>query len=397
MICGIAVLLVLILFGRFARYIPYAVLAGILMVTSSRMVDRWSFKLVKQKSTLRDMAIVIIVAGTTVFISLMVAVGVGVLITMIMFIHDQVKRSVIKNKIYGNQIHSKKVRSLEEMEHLNREGHCILVYQLDGSLFFGTADGLMQEIEHEKQEASIIILDFRLVKEIDLTGVQILRQLYDQLQEQGKQLVLSYVQLNGDKQQTRVAALLKDVNVLELIGNDRVFADTDRALEWAEDYLLYEHLRISVSGERSVDLKRMKIFQYLSEAEIEKIAPLLNFQRYNANEIIFEEGDEGNAMFLVSRGCVSILLALDGGHRQKRIASFGEGVFFGDMALLEEKPRSATAIAEKDTELYSLSRDNFIRMLKSDATIASKIQLGIARELSARLRSTSDELRALEI
>ena len=85
MICGVAVFLVLILFGNYARFIPYSVLAGILMVTSSRMVDTWSFQLIKQKSTWRGMAIVILVAGVTVLVSLIVAVGIGVLITMILF------------------------------------------------------------------------------------------------------------------------------------------------------------------------------------------------------------------------------------------------------------------------------------------------------------------------
>jgi SulP family sulfate permease len=102
-------------------------------------------------------------------------------------------------------------------------------------------------------------------------------------------------------------------------------------------------------------------------------------------------------MFLVSRGCVSILLDIGKGQRKKRVASFGRGVFFGDMALLEEKPRSATAIAEEETELYGLAKADFLQLLEETPKIASKIQLGIARELSGRLRSTSDEVRELEL
>jgi len=397
MICGLAVFLILMLFGKYARYIPYSVLAGILMVTSSRMVDTWSFKLIKQKSTLRDMAIVVLVAGTTVLVSLMVAVGLGVLITTILFIRDQITRSVIKNKILGSQIHSKKVRTTDEIEHLEKEGHRIVVYQLDGSIFFGTADSLMKEIEMDIKGAEIVILDFRLVKEVDLTGVQILRQVNDQLLEKGKHLVLSYVTNVEYGKQHRVSTFLRDIKVLDQIGQDKVFIDTDRALEWAENYLLQNDGVISALEARRVDIKKMKIFQYLNDEEIDKISQILMNFSYKADEVIFKEGDEGDIMYLVSIGCVSILFDINQGERKKRVASFGEGVFFGDMALLEEKPRSATAVADGDTELYALTRTDFLKLLETESKIASKIQLGIARELSARLRATSDELRTLEI
>ena len=102
-------------------------------------------------------------------------------------------------------------------------------------------------------------------------------------------------------------------------------------------------------------------------------------------------------MYLVTKGCVNILIKVGKGERKKRIASFSEGVFFGDMSLLEEKPRSATAIAEDDTELYGLTRKDFLSLLEIEPRIASKIQFGISRELSHRLRITSDEVRALEM
>jgi sulfate permease, SulP family len=397
MVCGLAVFLILMLFGKYARFIPYSVLAGILMVTACRMVDTWSFRLIKQKSTWRDMAIVVLVAGVTLFVSLMVAVGLGVFITMLLFIRDQVARSVIKNKYLGNHFHSKKVRTTNEMNHLEKKGDRIVVYQLDGSVFFGTADGLMKEIEQESNERDIVILDFKRVREIDLTGAQILRQMNDQLIENNKYLLLSYVEKTDDYEHHRISAFLNDVKILDQIGEEKLFHDTDRALEWAENFLLENDGIISSIEERRVEIKKMQIFQYLEDKEIDKITEELTHYSYQANEIIFNEGDEGDTMYLVSRGCVSILFDINHGKRRKRVASFGEGVFFGDMALLEEKPRSASAITDEDTELYALTRTNYLNLLETEPKIASKIQLGIARELSARLRSTSDELRALEM
>ncbi len=377
MFCGLSVFVVLVFFGKYARYIPYSVLAGILMVVSSRMADRWSFGLIKRKSTLRDMAIVILVAGTTLFVDLMVAVGLGVVITILLFIKDQITRSVIKNRMLGSDIHSKKVRATDEMECLKKEGNRIVVYQLEGSIFFGTADGLL--------------------KEIDLTGAQLFRQLDNQLKDENRHLILSYVAGSEGPHEGKFSSFLKDVGVLDQIGDEKLFEDTDRALEWAEDLLLQLDGANERHDTRRVNIEDMKIFQYLSKSEIASVSKVLNRSSYNAGEIIFKEGDEGNTMFMVSRGCVSILLDIGKGQRKKRVASFSKGVFFGDMAILEEKPRSATAIAEEDTELYGFTKDDFLQLLEETPKIASKIQLGIARELSGRLRSTSDEVRVLEL
>jgi SulP family sulfate permease len=397
MICGISVFIMLVFFGKYARYIPYSVLAGILMVVSSRMADRWSFGLIKRKSTLRDMAIVVLVAGTTLFVDLMVAVGLGVVITILLFIKDQISRSVIKNRMLGSNVHSKRVRARDEMETLEKQGHRIIVYQLEGSIFFGTADGLLKEIEKDAGDAEILILDLRLVKEIDLTGAQLFRQLDNQLKEENKHLILSYVLNSGGLHEGEFSSFLKDVGVLDQIGDEKLFEDTDRALEWAEDLLLQINGANDYQDTRRVDIEDMSIFQYLSKNEISGVSKFLQRFNYNAGEVIFKEGDEGNTMFLVSRGCVSILLDIGKGQRKKRVASFGRGVFFGDMALLEEKPRSATAIAEEETELYGLAKADFLQLLEETPKIASKIQLGIARELSGRLRSTSDEVRELEL
>lgn len=397
MICGLTVFVIVMLFANYARYIPYAVLAGILMVTASKMVDTWSFQLVKRKSTWREMGIVVLVAAVTVLVSLMVAVGLGVLITMILFIRDQVTRSVIKGKFTGAQVRSKKVRTAEELLFLDREGHRILVYQLDGSLFFGTADGLMKDIEKESQQRDFILLDFRLVRDIDLTGIQILRQVNDLLTDSGKILLISYVVPTRDYSLNRVAAFLTDIGIVREIGEDRFFPDTDLALEWAENRLLEQEGALSQKEKRRIDLRKMKTFQYLSNGEMERVANILGFHRYRPNEVIFREGDTGDTMYFISKGTVSIYFNLKEGAHKKRIASFGEGIFFGEMALLEEKPRSATAVADEETELYSLTRADFLRLLDEEPKIASKIQLGIARELSARLRTTSEELKALEL
>jgi SulP family sulfate permease len=343
------------------------------------------------------MAIVVLVTGTTVIGDLVTAVGLGVVITILLFIRDQITRSVVKDRLSGRKLKSKKVRSYDERAFLKEREHGIMVYQLDGSIFFGTADGLQKEIERGVDSAEIIILDFRLVKDIDLTGAQILKQIDDNLKDQDKHLILSYVENPEAPSDRRVSRLLADVGVFDQIGEQKLFQDTDRALEWAEDHLLDEAHACIGRNTRRVALKKMKIFQYLSERELAEIEHLLLNSRYKAGEIVFREGDKGDTIYMVAQGSVSILLDIGEGHWKKRIASFGDGVFFGEMALLEDKPRSATAIAEEETELYAFKKKDFLDLVAGEPEIALKIQRGISQELASRLRTSDEEIRTLEM
>ena len=273
MFYALIVFALLVFFGKYARYIPYAVLSGILIVTACRMVDVWSLGLIRQKSTLRDMATVAMVAGITVAADLITAVGFGVAITILLFIRDQVSRSVVKNSYTGREMKSKKVRSSDERDFLKKEGRKIRVYQLDGFVFFGTADGLQKEIEKKEKSAEIFVLDFKQVKDIDLTGAQILKQIDDNMKDSRKHLILSYVNNPEAPSDGRMAELLADVGVFDQIGEKKLFQDTDRALEWAEDRLIEEASEQIGEDARRVDLKRMKIFQYLTRKELEELEP----------------------------------------------------------------------------------------------------------------------------
>jgi CRP/FNR family transcriptional regulator/CRP/FNR family cyclic AMP-dependent transcriptional regulator len=93
---------------------------------------------------------------------------------------------------------------------------------------------------------------------------------------------------------------------------------------------------------------------------------------------------------------VSVLTSISvNGGRDRRLATFGEGVFFGDMAILEGRPRSATVRADEETELLYMTIADFQHLIDNEPLIASRMLLGMARELSYRLRLTTIEVRTL--
>ncbi len=111
--------------------------------------------------------------------------------------------------------------------------------------------------------------------------------------------------------------------------------------------------------------------------------------RYSKGEVIFSEGDLGNEMYVIQSGKVRIFKNING--MDQTLAVLEKGDFFGEMAVLEGIPRTASAEVEEDCELIRINSANFVAMIQANPEIA----LRIMRKLSIRLRETTDQLQRL--
>lgn len=130
-------------------------------------------------------------------------------------------------------------------------------------------------------------------------------------------------------------------------------------------------------------LRKVPIFSDLSTHELNTIDDLLHIRRYIKNEVIFDEQEEGQAIYFVLSGNVLI-------SKQEKsipIASLDSGQFFGERALLESAPRVAQATAQKDCVLAVLFRDDFLNLLRTHPKIAQKISLHCSLRINTQLLS----------
>src|SRR5438477_8658427 len=105
-------------------------------------------------------------------------------------------------------------------------------------------------------------------------------------------------------------------------------------------------------------LRSMDLFGGLADAELAKIARLLKEVKVVENDIIFQQGDVGDSLYIVLQGRVRIATTDQLG-RERVLAFYGPGEFFGDMAVLTGEPRSATASASTDVRLLELRKEDF--------------------------------------
>lgn len=141
-------------------------------------------------------------------------------------------------------------------------------------------------------------------------------------------------------------------------------------------------------------LKSSALFGSLKPLELKIVNSLMHERRYLPGEIVFDEGEEGQALYLVMSGKVAISRA--GADGPQQVAMLEPGSFFGDLALLDDTPRSAQAQAAEAAELAVFFRADFLALMETDAVIGYKISLALARQIGRRLRHWMGEQAQLE-
>ncbi|HRY30008.1 MAG TPA: cyclic nucleotide-binding domain-containing protein [Elusimicrobiota bacterium] len=132
--------------------------------------------------------------------------------------------------------------------------------------------------------------------------------------------------------------------------------------------------------------RKVILFRGLSDRLLSRLVHTIMEKTYAEKDLIFQEGDVGRAMFIVAEGRVRLFQNGKKNGPPETIAEIGPGEFFGEMVLLDELPRSASAEALESTRLYILYKSNFDGLLTDAPDVASKVLHTLARLLSARLR-----------
>ena len=163
----------------------------------------------------------------------------------------------------------------------------------------------------------------------------------------------------------------------------------------AADKLLWETLgrwkRSSPELDRIQFLKTVPFFDRLSNRQLKSVSDIMFERKYDDNESIFEEGQPGAALFLILDGKIAIEIRRE--TSTTRLAVLEKGAFFGELALLDEAPRSANARALERTRTLALYRNDLNGLIDRDAQTACQIYRSLASTIGDRLRSTNELVR----
>lgn len=374
-------------------WVPIGALAGILIVIGVRMLDRESLHFLKSRETVLDFAVIATVVVVALTVGLIAASGAGILLAIALFVREQVGGAVVARKSLGTYRFSKRVRTTAEMKILEQQGAQSVIFELQGSLFFGTADQLYSALEPELATRRFVVLDLRRVQSVDVTAVHMLQQVEDRLAERGAVLMFSAIPARVPSGRD-IGLYFREVGLIDEHSRARVFDEVDDALEWIEDSLIAQ-AQLPQADETLLELQEMELFSGRKASTVADLAACMQMRSCKAGERLFARGETGDEMYLIRKGLVRILMPLDGA-RHRHLASFGRGSFFGEMAFLDHAPRSADAVAFTDCELYVLSRQRYDTLVEHHKLLGLNLMEALARLLAARLRHADAELNALE-
>jgi sulfate permease, SulP family len=401
---GVLALVAALLFSNFIAWVPVATLAGILIVIGLRMIDTEPLQFLESRATVFDFAVVLTVVAVAVTIGLIAASAAGVGLAILLFVREQVGGSVIRRKAFVNQRSSTWYRPEVQMRLLEQRGDRAVIFELQGSLFFGTTNQLYVALEPELRLRDYVIIDLARVQSVDITAVHMLTRVRDALAERRVPLLLSNVKEdlpNG----SNLREFLQETGLIPFewstrgvaFGdktNVRVHPTLESAIAWVEDQLIGPD-ELATNEETPLTVQEMEMFSGRKGETLTDLETRMEQRSYKAGETIFALGDAGDQLYLIRRGEIRILAPIGGSRRLHHIATFGRGDFFGGLAFLDGRPRGNNAVAQTDCDLYVLSFEQFNKLAEEHKRVAFILMSAIARTLAQRLRHADSELTLL--
>lgn len=396
MLHAVVIFLVVLLLGQPAGWIPMAALAGLLFVTAYGIVDFYSLRLVRRRRVRHEFAIMVVVTVITVVVDLMAAVAVGCGIAAVLFIWQQTKVDVARRKLRGDQLMSRRLRGERERAVLEEHGGRTLAYELTGSLFFGTSDTLIGQVEDDLESADRFIFDFAKVRDMDLSGVQILLTIVERLKDAGRTVAFSGMG-NVERANEGLHKLLVEMEILTLVDEQHVHETLDRALEAFEQELLDAHLdeRAPLKSRGPLALADFEGFDHLDEKELEQIEELIVERSLVAGDVLFHDGDAADQLALVREGRFDVFRTTESG-TPTRLACVGRGSVWGARSFFDGARWTSTVRAATDAQVYLLPREAISTLAEKHPLTLADLERELLRIHLRRIEQLTNELVLLE-
>ncbi len=377
--------LLLLTLGSWLLILPAGMVAGLLFLQCLLMGDKEVlqrlFEIVRSRQWRRSgtsdlgfwTSIVITVVGffgNMIWASFM---GVGLSCLVIL---RRVSDGLITKWANLKHYRSRRIRSYVENKILAEMFDQVGVLRLNGHLFFGNSIRLTQLVDELSPNAVAAVIDVSKVHDVDPSGLDALAWLMRAILDRKLILVLTGLS------RMRSEELRETV---EGTGGIHTCIDLDRGLEFCEDQLLLSSSS-ETTGLQAKPLKENSLLEGLSDVECAVVLALGERCEMNQGVVLFAKGSEADGVWLLEKGVVNILA---GGDDSTRFSSLGPGQFFGEISLVDGKPRSATAQTGSPVSALLLDKAAIAALAEQAPAAALKIMRNIAKELSYRVRLSS--------
>lgn len=375
---AIAMLLALLFAGHLIFQVPIFLTAGFVLFLGFGLLKEWFFD-ARQSMPISEWFVVAGILLTVALVGFMEGLALGLLVSSALFIFKYSLLPVVRFRATGVEQRSSVDRSPTAIKYLSEHGDAIEVIQLQGYIFFGTADRIVNLVRRrlmaqDKPPLQFVVLDFQNVSGADSAAIACFMKIARLAEDNNVSVSL-----------TRVAPDLR--NSLTLAGIEpgenqliNVLHDIDRALERAEETLLSEH--VDVDGETS--LLRHFVLAIGEHSRLPALIDRMTQLELQPEDILIRQGEDANDVFFVASGRVRVQLTLPDGDVM-RVRTMLAGAVVGEIALYLKQPRIADVVVDAPSEIFQLSASDLERMQSDDPELAALAHQLLASNLSEKL------------
>lgn len=406
LICGIT-----LIFGTAVlSLVPKLVLGGLLFYLGLEFLTEWVYEAYATFPPL-DYGIIIIILLVIAGIGFLHGVAVGMLAAILLFVLNYSRIDVIRHAMTGKVYESRVMRSPLYERLLRQRGDAIYILTLQGFIFFGTAQRLVEHVQEkiafpDSPRMRYLVLDFRLVTGIDSSASFSISKLGQVVE--GKEIQLVFTQLP----EKILQRWQQEISADAAPGNWHLFPDLDAGIAWCQDQMIEQFASVGlVSRPRTIieQLERQLLkdadettdwLDYLKPGSRkqpehnEKLRRYLEPIQVAEGEIILQQGEPVAGLYFVESGQVAVQSENEQGVTML-IRMIGKGNVVGEMSYFSDMKPAATAIAVKPTELLFLSAENLQKMEREAPEVAIALHRLIFGMLSEKLHQTNQLVQML--
>ncbi len=306
-------------------------------------------------------------------------VVVGLVLAVVLFAVNYGRIELVREVAFGETYHSNVDRPPAERAVLRTMGDLVQILRVNGFVFFGSANGLLERIRKRVEAAPLrfLVIDLRRVTGVDSSGVVAFVKVMHLAEANGFELVFT-----GASDQVRKQ--LGQGGVVESEGIVRFEPDLDRGLQRCEEGLLEgataEPLVVADGSSDGLAGMPPGLRTYLERRELPE------------GTVLIRQDESPDDVFVLESGRLSVETVTPEGTRM-RLRTLRPGVVVGEMAMYTGVPRSADVVAETPSVVLRLSRESIERVEAADPALAAALHRWLATTLSERL---GESLRAFD-
>lgn len=397
-LCGLV-----LLWGTSILYLfPKLILGSMLMMLGLSFLVEWTYQAWFKFSRI-DYLIIITILIVIAVVGFLQGVILGIVLAVVLFVVNYSRISVVKHAFSGADYQSRVTRRRAHRQILNRKGDEIYILQLQGFIFFGTANNLLNQVRQRIEATDMprlrfVVLDFRQVTGLDSTASLSFAKIKQLARMQQIVLVLTNPSGEGASpvQRNSVAkffAQMGDIDQGEAEKTVRIFPDLDRGLEWCENQILL------AAGVNLNDDKESLDFHFRSLLpDATNLDGLLKyFERLDVGSgyYLMKQGDPPGDLYFIESGQVTAQLEFPD-RNPVRLETMRGGRVVGEIGFYLNQPRTASVVTDEPSTIYRLSIQTLKHMEQSDPEAASLFHQGMIRLVSERLTHLINTVNALQ-